>query len=132
MRLVDARAGRFEQGVVVVVLLFGFVFSQPWSIPVAGALAALAAVLGERSPISRLWHRLVTPRLRANGPMEPVGAARAQALLITATLVIATLVLLAGSVGLASVVAAIAAVIAALGATGIMNAAVEIRKRTNK
>jgi hypothetical protein len=30
------------------------------------------------------------------------------------------------------VVAAIAAVIAALGATGIMNAAVEIRKRTNK
>jgi len=132
MRLVDARAGRFEQGVVVVVLLFGFVFSQPWSIPAAAVLAGLSATLGERSPISRLWHRFVTPRLRAHGPLEPVGAARAQALLITAALVLATLVLLAGSVGLASVIAAVAAIVAALGATGIVNAAVEIRKRTNR
>ena len=132
MRLVDARAGRFEQGVVVVILLFGFVFSQPWSIPVAMVVAGLAAALGDRSPISRLWQRIVAPRLRAHQPMEPVGAARAQAVLITTTLVLATLVLLAGSVGLASVLAAVAAVVAALGATGIMNAAVEIRKRTNK
>ena len=132
MRLVDARAGRFEQGVVVVVLLFGFVFSQPWSIPVAAVLAGLSATLGDRSPISRLWQRIVAPRLRAHRPMEPVGAARAQALLITAALVLATLVLLAGSVGLASVVAAVAAIVAALGATGIVNAAAEIRKRTNR
>jgi hypothetical protein len=129
MRLVDARAGRFEQGVVVVVLLAGFVFSQSWSIPLAAVIAGVGTVLGERSPISRLWHRVVAPRLRADRPMEPVEAARAQSLLITATLVIATLVLLAGSVGLASVVAAVAAAVAALGATGIMNAAAEIRKR---
>jgi hypothetical protein len=132
MRLVDARAGRFEQGVVAVVLLFGFVFSQAWSIPLAAAVAALSAGLGDRSPLSRLWQRFVTPRLRVQQPMEPVGAARAQSLLITALLVLATLVLLAGSVGLASVVAAVAAVVAALGATGLVNAAAEIRKRTNR
>jgi hypothetical protein len=132
MRLVDARAGRFEQGVVVVVLLAGFVFSQPWSIPLAALIAVLATVLGERSPISRLWHRVIAPRVRADGPMEPAEAARAQSLLIAAGLVVASLVLLAGSVGLASVVAAVVAVVAALGATGIMNAAAEIRKRTTK
>jgi hypothetical protein len=129
MRLVDARAGRFEQGIVVVVLLAGFVFSQPWSIPLAAVFAGLGTVLGDRSPISRAWHRVVAPRLRVDGPMEPAEAARAQSLLIAAGLVLASLVLLAGSVGLASVVAAVVAVVAALGATGIMNAAAEIRRR---
>jgi Domain of unknown function (DUF4395) len=132
MRLVDARAGRFEQGVVVVVLLAGFVFSQPWSIPLATVIALLGTALAERSPLARFWQRVVAPRLRAVRPMEPVEAARAQSLLISAALVVATLVLLAGSVGLASVVAAVAAVVAALGATGIMNAAAEIRRRRTK
>jgi hypothetical protein len=132
MRLVDARAGRFEQGVVVVVLLAGFAFSQPWSIPLALVVALAGAALGDRSPLTRFWQRVVGPRLRADRPMEPVEAARAQSLLISAVLVVATLVLLAGSVGLASVVAALAAVVAALGATGIMNAAAEIRKRSTR
>jgi len=130
MRLVDARAGRFEQGVVVVVLLAGFVFSQAWSIPIAALVAGLGTVLGDRSPISRAWQRIVAPRLRVDRPMEPAEAARAQSLLIAAGLVVASLVLLAGSVGLASVVAAVVAIVAALGATGIMNAAAEIRKRS--
>ena len=129
MRLVDARAGRFEQGVVVVVLLAGFVFSQPWSIPVATVLGMLGTALADRSPVVRFWQRVVGPRMRTDRPMEPLEAARAQILLITAVLVVATLVLLAGSVGLASVVAAVAAVVGALGATGIWNAAAEIRRR---
>ncbi len=132
MRLVDARAGRFEQGVVVVVLLAGFAFSQPWSIPLAMVLALLGTALGDRSPVARFWNRVVGPRLRATRPMEPVEAARAQSLLISAVLVVATLVLALGSVGLASVIAAFAAVVATLGATGIMNAAAEIRRRRRK
>ena len=64
--------------------------------------------------------------------MEPVPVARTQSLIITAGLVLATLVLLAGSVGLASVIAAVVAVVAALGATGVVNAAAELRKRRPK
>jgi hypothetical protein len=129
MRLVDARAGRFEQGVVAVVLLAGFVFSLSWSIPVAMVVALSGTALGERSPLARLWVTTLAPRLRARRTMEPVPVARAQSLLISAGLVLATFVLLAGSVGLASVVAAVVALAAALDATGVVNAAAEIRRR---
>jgi hypothetical protein len=132
MRLVDARAGRFEQGVVVVVLLAGFVFSQPWSIPVAAVVAALGTLLGDRSPVARFWTVVLAPRLKAGRTMEPVPVAHAQSLLITAGLVLATLVLVAGSVGLASVMAALVAIVAALGATGVANAAAELRKRRGR
>lgn len=129
MRLVDARAGRFEQGVVVVVLLAGFVFSQPWSIPVAAFVAALGTVGGERSPITRAWTHVIAPRLPVARTMEPVAVARTQSLIVTGGLLLATLVLLAGSVGLASVLAAVVAVVAALGATGVISVAAELRKR---
>ena len=132
MRLVDARAGRFEQGVVVVVLLAGFVFSWAWSIPLAMLVALLGTALGDRSPLARLWQRVVAPRLRGGRTLEPVPVARAQGLLISGGLVLATLVLLAGSVGLASIVAAVVAIVAALGATGVANTAAEIRRRRTK
>jgi hypothetical protein len=129
MRLVDARAGRFEQGVVVVVLLAGFVFSWSWSIPLAMVIALLGTAFGDRSPLARLWLRVVAPRLRGGRTLEPVPVARAQGLLISGGLVLATFVLLAGSVGLASIVAAVVAIVAALGATGVANLAAEIRRR---
>src|SRR4051794_37149105 len=132
MRLVDARAGRFEQGVVVVVLLGGFVFSGAWSIPLAMLVALLGTALGDRSPLARLWQGVVAPRLRGGRTLEPVPVARAQGLLISGGLVLATLVLLAGSVGLASIVAAVVAIVAALGATGVANTAAEIRRRRTK
>jgi hypothetical protein len=132
MRLVDARAGRFEQGVVAAVLLTGFVFSLPWSIPVALVIALSGTALGERSPLARCWQAAIAPRVRAGRTMEPVAVARSQSLLISGGLVVATLVLAAGSVGLASVVAAVVALVAALGATGVVNAAAEIRRRTHR
>ena len=132
MRLVDARAGRFEQGVVVVVLLAGFVFSQSWSIPLAMVIALLGTALGDRSPLARFWQRVGAPRVRGGRTLEPVPVARAQSLLISGGLVLATFVLLAGSVGLASIVAGVIAVVAALGATGVANTAAEIRRRRAK
>jgi|tagenome__1003787_1003787.scaffolds.fasta_scaffold19876795_2 hypothetical protein len=132
MRLVDARAGRFEQGVVAVILLTGFVFSLSWSIPVAMVVALSGTVFGERGPVARFWLTVVAPRLRGGRTMEPVPVARAQSLLISAGLVLASLVLAAGSVGLASIVAAAVAVVAALGATGVANAAAEIQRRRRK
>ena len=62
MRLVDVRASRFEQAIVVVILLAGFVFRQAWSIPAAGIVAALGVLLGDRSPVLRLWNQVIAPR----------------------------------------------------------------------
>jgi hypothetical protein len=131
MRLVDARAGRFEQGVVVVILLFGFVFSQAWSIPVAGIVALLGTALGDRSPGKRLWRSALAPRLHRGATTEPEPVARMQMLLVTAGLLLASLLLLV-SVGLAAVVAALVAVVAALGATGVFNAAAGLRRRAQR
>ncbi|MGZ4675831.1 MAG: DUF4395 family protein [Acidimicrobiia bacterium] len=129
MRLVDPRAGRFEQAVIVVILLAGFVFSQPWSVPIAFVVAALGVAMGDRSPVVRLWHRVFEPRLRSQPRLEPEPVARMQGLIIAAGLALATGVLLAGSVGLASLLAAVVALIAALGATAVFDLAAEIRKR---
>lgn len=129
MRLVDVRASRFEQGIVVVILLAGFVFGDPWSIPVAAVVAALPLGLGERSPVFQVWNRLIVPRRPAGTVFEPRATAQIQALLLTAGLVVATVVWLAGSVALGSIVAAVVAIVAALGATGVVNLAAEIRRR---
>lgn len=132
MRLVDARAGRFEQAIVVVVLLAGFVFQQEWSIPIAGVVAGLGAALAERSPLQRWWLNVVAPRRPATTNFEPAPVARIQSFLLFLGLVIATLLLLAGSVPLASIVAAAVAVAGALGATAVWNAAAELRRRSTR
>lgn len=132
MRLIDVRAGRFEQAVIVVVLLAGFTFRQPWSIPIAACLAALGTVLGERSPLARLWSDLIARRLAAARTFEAVASARLQILLITATLAVATGLLILDAVTLASIVAGLVAIIAALAATGIVSLAAELRRRAGK
>ena len=129
MRLVDVRASRFEQAIVVVILLAGFVFRQPWSIPVTTVVAGLGLVLGDRSPVSRFWHQVIAPRRPAGTNFEPRPTAQTQALLLTVGLVLATIVWSAGSVALASIVAAVVAAVAALGATGVVTLAAELRRR---
>lgn len=129
MRLVDVRASRFEQAIVVVILLAGFVFRQPWSIPVAAVVAGLGLVLGDRSPLTRFWYQVIAPRRPAGTNFEPRPTTQTQALLLTIGLALATIVWAAGSVGLASIIAAVVAVVAALGATGVVNVAAELRRR---
>ncbi len=129
MGLVDVRASRFEQAIVVVILLAGFVFREPGSIPAAGLVTTLGLVLGDRSPVARLWDQVVAPRRPAGTEFEPRTTARTQALGLTVGLVAATAIWLAGSVELGSIVAALVAVVAALGATGVVNVAGEIRHR---
>ena len=129
MRLVDVRASRFEQAIVVVILLAGFVFRQPWSIAVATVVGASGLAFGDRSPVTRLWQQVVAPRRRAATSFEPRPTAQTQSLLLSVGLVLATVVWIAGSVGLASILAAVVAVVAALGATGVITLAAEIRRR---
>ncbi len=129
MRLVDVRASRFEQAIVVVILLAGFVFRQPWSIPVAAVVVSLRLVLGDRSPVTRFWHQVIAPRRPAGTNFEPRPTAQTQALLMAVGLVPATIVWSAGSIALASIIAAVVAVVAALGATGVVTLAAELRRR---
>jgi hypothetical protein len=132
MRLVDPRAARFEQGVIVVILLAGFVFSWSWSIPVGFVVAALGVAMGERSPFHRLWDAAVRPRLHGTKPLEPEPVVRTQVLIIAGGLALATGVLLAGSVGIAALIAALVTLVALLGATGVVNVAAELRERRRR
>ena len=47
-------------------------------------------------------------------------------------LALATLLMFADAIALASIVAAVVAVVGALGATGVVNAAAEIRRRSSR
>ena len=131
MRLIDGRAARFEQAVVVVVLLAGFAATDSRAIPIATVIAALGAVMGERSPTARLWS-WVQSRRKTQPVLEPATVSLRQAGLVAAGLVIATFVWLLGASTIASLIAAGVAVIAALGATNLWTAATELGKRRPK
>lgn len=116
---------------MVVVLLASFVFREPWGIPAAGLLAAMGAVLGERSPLGRWWIRLADRR-GSPPALEPVQVQLRQSALLTAGLVIATLLVLLDATILAASIAAVVAAVAALGAVGLWNAAAEIERRVHR
>ena len=132
MRLIDVRAGRFEQAIVVVTVLAGFVFQQAFAIPVAAVIAVLGAGMAGRSPIRRFWTNAIGPRRHAAGQLEPESVVRLQSLIIAAGLTLATLTIVAGSVGIASIIAAVIALIAALGATGFITLAAELDRRRGR
>ncbi len=131
VRLIDVRGSRFEQALVVVVLLAAFAFREPLGIPVALAVAATGAVLGERSPIARWWTRLATRR-KAPPVLEPVSTQLRQWALLTGGLALATLLLLLDAVTLASIVAGLVAILAALGAVGLFDATAELGRRRRR
>ncbi len=56
---------RFDQGLLALVLVTGFVFSTPLVMPVVAAVAAVSAVRPEISPIPRLIGLLVEQRFGA-------------------------------------------------------------------
>src|SRR4051794_34438634 len=101
MRLVDARAGRFEQAIVVVILLAGFVFQQAWSIPIAAVVAGIGALMGPRSPLARFWNGVIAPRRPSRSPFEAPTIGQRQTFLLFAGLTIATLLFLADAIALA-------------------------------
>jgi len=92
---------RFDQGLLALVLITGFVFSTPLVIPLVAAVAAVSAVRPEISPVPRLISLLVEQRfgadagesMRAEGYPPPW---RAAAALLSAILAVGTLVLAIG------------------------------------
>jgi hypothetical protein len=114
---------RFDQAVLALVLVIGFVFSEPLLIPVVAVVAAVSAVRPELSPVPRLVAGVVerrfgpdaAGRLRADGYPPPW---RAAAALLAAILAAGTLVLLVGDSGIAWAFGLPAAGLAALASVG--------------
>jgi len=53
---------RFDQGLLALVLVTGFVFSTPLVIPVVGVVAAISALRPDISPVPRLIGLLIEQR----------------------------------------------------------------------
>ncbi len=114
---------RFDQGLLALVLVTGFVFSTPLVMPVVAAIAAVSALRPEISPIPRLISLLVEQRfgaeeadsMRAGGYPVPW---RAAAGLLSGILVVGTLVLAIGDRAPAWGFGLVAAGLGALAAVG--------------
>ena len=114
---------RFDQGLLALALVTGFVFSTPLVIPLAAMVAAVSAVRPAISPVPRLIALLVEQRfgadagdsLRADGYPAPW---RTEAALLAAILAVGTLVLAVGDRGVAWAFGLPAAGLAALASVG--------------
>ena len=126
---IDVRISRLEQGLVTVILLGGFVFGLPWTIPVAALIVAADAAFGDSGPIPRLWHGVIATRVKAPATFEEPGAAQTQALVTLAALAVATLLLIAGATGLAGLLGVIVAASSALATVGLFCAGCELYRR---
>ncbi|MDQ3944550.1 MAG: DUF4395 domain-containing protein [Actinomycetota bacterium] len=117
-RTVDARSFRFDQTVMAVAVLCGFVFEAPWVIPTFAALEASTAVQGQQAVLPRLWNTVLAPWLRRPSTTEDAGPWRTAAFLAAALLGIATIVLVVGDEGFSWVFALPAAGLGALAGVG--------------
>lgn len=126
---VDARSFRFDQTVMAVAVLCGFVFETPWVIPIFAALGTATAVQSDQAPLPQLWHTLIAPRLRPPPATEEGGPWRTAALLTAALLGVGTLVLAVGDEGFAWVFALPAAGLGALGGVGGLCLGCELHAR---
>ena len=114
---------RFDQGLLALVLVTGFVFSAPLVIPLVAVVSGISATRPDISPVPRLITLLVEQRfgtdagesLRAEGYPPPW---RAAAALLSAILAVGTLVLAIGDRAPAWAFGLAAAALAALASVG--------------
>jgi hypothetical protein len=114
---------RFDQGLLSLVLVSGFVFSAPLVIPVVAVVAAVSAFRPEISPVPRLITMLVEQRVGAEASAS-LGAEgypapwRTAAALLAGILAVGTLVLVVGDKAAAWAFGLPAAALAALASVG--------------
>ncbi|HEX7169055.1 MAG TPA: DUF4395 domain-containing protein [Acidimicrobiales bacterium] len=118
---IDPRGPRFNQAVLTVALLAGFLADARWVVPLFAAVLFLGAAFGPRyGPFLRLYADVVKPRLdppsELEDPRPPRFAATVGVLFLTA----ATVAFAAGATAVGWVLALIVAALAGLAAvTGI-------------
>ncbi|MBW3668665.1 MAG: DUF4395 domain-containing protein [Actinobacteria bacterium] len=120
LRPIDARGPRFNQGVLTVALLGGFVADARLVVPAFAVVLLLGAAFGPRyGPFLRLYAEAIKPRLGPPAELEDPRPPRFAAAVGVVFLTAATVAFAAGAVGvgwaLALVVAALAGLAAATG-----------------
>ena len=125
---------RFDQGLLALVLVSGFVFSAPLVIPVVGVVAAVSAWRPEISPVPRLITALIEQRLGADALESVEGDGypapwRTAAALLAAILAVGTLVLVVGDKAAAWAFGLPAAGLAALASVGGLCVGCQIHAR---
>ena len=114
---------RFDQGLLALVLVTGFVFSTPLVIPLVAAVSAVSAIRPEISPVPRLISLLVEQRFDAATTQSMLADGypppwRAAATLNAAILTLGTLVLAVGDRAPAWAFGLAAAALGALASVG--------------
>lgn len=114
---------RFDQGLLALVLVTGFVFSTPLVIPLVAAVSAVSAIRPEISPVPRLISLLVEQRFGADARESMLAEGypppwRAAAVLNSAILAVGTLVLAVGDRAPAWAFGLAAAALGALASVG--------------
>lgn len=120
-RPIDPRGPRFNQAVLAVALLGGFLLDWRWVIPVWSVVLAASAISGARyGPFLRLYASAIRPRLGPPRHLEDPRPPRFAASVGTGFLILGTVALVAGLPGVAWALALVVAVLAALAAaTGL-------------
>lgn len=119
-RVTDARGARFEQGVIAIAILAGFVFRVPLILPVLAAILLAAAAGPRLNLFLRFFDTLLAPRMGAPVSFDDGDEARIADLIRVGMLIVASLALLIGLGGLAWIIALAQAFASALrAATGI-------------
>jgi Domain of unknown function (DUF4395) len=118
---VDVRSDRAAQGAVAVITLGAFVFHQQWVVPILMVLVGAGALFGPPgNPFHRAFAGLVAPRIPPATAMERASTIKAQDVLATALLGVATLLILIGLGGVSWIVTLAEAGVAAVAAsTGV-------------
>lgn len=115
---IDARGPQFNQAVLAVALLVGFVLQWGWVIPVWAVVLFLGAAFGPRyGPFLRLFAGVIKPRLGPPRKVEDPRPPRFAASLGVVFLGAASVALAAGNGALAWVLALAVAALAGLAAT---------------
>jgi hypothetical protein len=115
---IDPRGPRFNQAVLAISLLAGFLLEWRIVVPIFAVVLALGAVFGPRyGPFLRLYSAVVKPRLGPPSELEDPRPPRFAATVGVVFLTAATLCFLAGAPGLGWALALLVAVLAGLSAT---------------
>lgn len=118
LKPIDPRGPRFNQGVLTVALLMGFLFDLRPVVPAFAAVLFLGAAFGPAyGPFLRLFAQVIKPRLAPTAELEDPRPPRFAAAVGVVFLVSATAAFATGLPGLAWTLALVVAALAGLAAT---------------
>jgi hypothetical protein len=126
---IDPRALRFEQAVVTIALLAGFVFGLPLVIPLVAVLLAVAVGAGERANVFTRAHAALFGRSASFRIAEPAAVTRLTRLVVVGLLALGSLFVLFGVGALPWVFALPVAAITGLAATTGINVVARLNDR---